>query len=322
MNNATRTAFFGLLVACAVTYLLFSFFSMEAPSSREDAVAEDPLPPEMNRLFEICLATEDPHRRTASFGSYFQSLTKLRSAEIAIARAQELKHQGALDDCHIIAHYVGEANLDKHDSDLGKALATCPTGCLHGCIHGAVQTYVSRKDSFESFIAELDHVCDVVQHDARLQRQCIHGVGHGFLTGNFLPLGAALAACRKFGTKHEETCLGGVFMENMRQYVELSPDELTKAIPDICRDAVSTNDATHTRLCVDSIGEGLMFHTGHDLRRSLESCDRVAHAHRDVCKRAAIAEARHAPHRFDVTACDHAPAQYRNWCGNLLDGRE
>ena len=81
-----------------------------------------------------------------------------------------------------------------------------------------------------------------------------------------------------------ETCLGGVFMENMQRHLVQSEDALVEDLPDICRDVIAINNATHTRSCFESIGEGLMFFTGHDMRKSLRLCDRVADGYWDVCK--------------------------------------
>jgi hypothetical protein len=229
-----------------------------------------------------------------------------------------MEDQGVLSDCHLIAHFVGKANLEKYGFDLGQALSTCSTDCIQGCIHGAVQTYVSQKDSFEEFIAELDTVCEVVSGDAWLRRQCVHGVGHGFLTGGFLPLAQAIDACHDFQGEEVQTCLDGLFMEYMQQFLFLSEEELKREIPGICSEVILMNEETYTRLCYSSIGEGLMFYTTHDLRKSLHLCDLLTRESRNLCKKAAILEAIHSPHRFEVAACDLAPKHFQELCKSLF----
>ena len=256
-------------------------------------------PADQEHLLEACEAHGETYEKTVCLAPYFAALTKERSASVAVARAQEMEDQGLLSDCHLIAHFVGEANLEKHDFDLGQALSTCSTECIQGCIHGAVQTYVRRKDSFKAFVAELDTICDRIPDDPSLRRQCVHGVGHGFLTGDFLPLDQAIEACHRFQGKEVNTCLAGLFMEHMQGYLFLSEPELKEEIPNICAQVLSMDNDLFTSFCYDAIGEGLMFYTAHDLRESLGLCGLLAGAPRDICMEAAIYETRHAPLRFE-----------------------
>jgi hypothetical protein len=269
-------------------------------------------------LLEACEAHGETYEKTICLEPYFAEITKRESAAAAVARAQEMEHQGLISDCHLIAHFVGEANLEKHGNNLGQALSTCSTDCIQGCIHGAVQTYVSQKDSFEEFIAELDILCDGVSDDPWLRRQCVHGVGHGFLTGGFLPLGQAIEACDKFQGKEVNTCLNGLFMEHMQGYLHLPEPELTAEIPKICAKVVAMGKDVLTTFCFDAIGEGLMFYTAHDLRKSLGLCGRLAGGPKDLCMEAAIWEAESAPLRFDPAACALAPEHLQDTCKRLL----
>jgi hypothetical protein len=271
-------------------------------------------------MLEACQVHGETYEKTICLEPYFAEITKKESATAAVARAQEMAHQGEISDCHLIAHFVGEANLEKHGNDLAQTLATCSEDCIQGCIHGAVQTYVSQKDSFEAFIAELDTLCDGVSEDPLLRRQCVHGVGHGFLTGGFLPLDQAIAACGRFQGKEINTCLGGLFMEHMQGYLHLSESELTAEIPSICTEVVAMDNDTLTWFCHNAIGEGLMFYTAHDLRKSLGLCGGLADRPRDLCMEAAIWEAENAPLRFDPAACALAPAHHRDTCLELLPG--
>ncbi len=269
-----------------------------------------------------CEAHGESYEKTICLEPYFAEITMKESAAASVARAQEMAQQGLISDCHLIAHFVGEANLEKHGNDLGQALSTCPTDCIQGCIHGAVQTYVSRQDSFEAFITELDSLCDGVSDDPWLRRQCVHGVGHGFLTGDFLPLDQAIKACGRFTGKEVNTCFTGLFMEHMQGYLHLSETELTAEIPTICAKVVQMNNEILTTFCFDAIGEGLMFYTAHDLRKSLGLCEGLAGRPRNLCMESAIREAENAPLRFDPAACALAPQSLQNTCKTLLLGRK
>jgi hypothetical protein len=252
-----------------------------------------------DHLAKACGTQGENYQKTICLAPHFAALTRERSAGVAVARAQEMEDRGRLSDCHLIAHHVGEANLEKYGFNLGRALATCSAGCLQGCIHGAVQAFVSRKDSFEGFIAELGTVCNAVSDDAWLRRQCVHGVGHGFLTGDFLPLEKAIKACHEFKGGEADVCLGGLFVEHMQGYLLLSEAELRAEIPNICARVMRLDNDVFSSGCHDAIGEGMMFYTAHDLAKSLEFCGLLAGPPKYICMEAAINEARHAPLRFD-----------------------
>jgi len=202
--------------------------------------------------------------------SYFQELTITDSATVAFSEAKRLNDQGVIDDCHLAAHFIGEASYEKFSGDTGKAFALCPLGCIQGCQHGVMEAYVASLEDSSLEISAIANVCDSVSTDTLLREQCVHGVGHGILqyAGD---IELAFALCDEFNkSDSREECLGGVLMENVDQHLLLSESELKKVLPDLCEAARKNRNLLQT--CLETIGEGLMFYTGHDLDRSKQLC--------------------------------------------------
>lgn len=209
-------------------------------------------------------------------------------------RWREMKKGGKIDDCHLIAHIIGDETMRKHSFDTGRALASCSLDCIQGCVHGAMQTFVSEKIDTTDIAAELKHVCDSVADNRLLRRQCIHGVGHGFLTGSFLPLEEAIDACHHFQGREALTCLDGVSMEIMQAHLLVSEEELKAELPNICAEAIAVGKDQFDIKCFISIGEGLMFFTGHDLEKSTRLCRLLPAERQPACVMGVVGEAEDA----------------------------
>jgi len=240
---------------------------------------------------ERCLSKAHSYEKILCLQQYFKEFTKSNSAELAMAKAEEFKAEGVIDDCHLIAHYIGEANLEKSNFDFGRALSTCSLGCIEGCFHGVMEAYVSQKTDSLEFRSGITTMCDSVSSDPLLQRQCIHGIGHGLIARGYLPILDAVGMCQIFeDTYSQDTCLGGLFMENMDGYLLFNETYLRDKIPTICEDTVELKDQELTSSCIDAIGEGLMFYTGHNLAKSEELCEELPMDHVSICKKAAAFE--------------------------------
>jgi hypothetical protein len=267
---------FGLVLLCGST----AYANVCLP---EEATAHNGCLVESNPSFEKTLCLED----------YFVNMAYLESAEKAISTAKQMQQDGKIDDCHIVAHMVGKANLIKYNYDLGRALGTCSMDCIQGCIHGAVQNYVSEKVDVANIKTELSKVCNSLDKTSLIYAQCVHGIGHGFLTNNYMSIPEAIKACQSLGGKDSHDCLGGLFMENMQKNLLLSEDEFKDALPMTCKAMENSEDRSLTHTCFDSIGEGIMFYTGHNLARSLEYCALASSSLKNIhaCKQGARTEA-------------------------------
>ena len=254
-----------------------------------------------------CFDMPRAYGRTLCLEGYFRRLARDESPRHAIADAEALKRRGLLDDCHLIAHFVGEEAL-RQTGDVGTALGACSLGCSQGCLHGVVEAYALAHDDDAGLADDLRHVCDGVSESAFVRWQCIHGVGHGFLAVAYGSIVESVAACNTFDKLDASTCLDGVFMANMQRYLLIPEAELRAELPTICAEADDMGDAGYIGLCSFNIGEGLMFHSGHDLHRSARLCDLLPARQRGGCKRGVLAQ-------YRVTGEPYIEMGPKSWIG-------
>ena len=219
-----------------------------------------------------CLDLPTTSERAACLEPYFEELTELESPRFAVCRAATLQEDGTLDDCHAIAHEIG-ATAYRLAGDAGKAFAACGPGCIEGCLHGVMETFIAEQpDDAAALMEAVSTMCDDVPDDAWYA--CVHGVGHGLRFHGVLTFLEALAACHAAGDADwAEVCVGGVYMEQVDSWLAGGLSDAAVILPQICLDLQGDPDQEH---CVEAIGEGLMFATGHDLEASVDLCLRLA----------------------------------------------
>ena len=123
---------------------------------------------------------------------------------------------GAIDDCHSIAHRIGEElfalrqPLDLLDDAAAQSFSICSGMCLDGCRHGVLGRFVEQlmqDQAIDSIDDRILQFCGrFTQH--HLLYACIHGLGHGLQyhssrnTDNHAVLGItkALQMCSNFSS--------------------------------------------------------------------------------------------------------------------------
>jgi len=229
-----------------------------------------------------CLSKTNEYEKWICLKPYFRALTMEVSASYAIKEAKKLKHEKIIDDCHLLSHFVGEASLEKHNFDAGKAFSSCEFGCIEGCYHGVMEGYLRYETDPRAVIPKVKNLCDNIDSpdsstkEKLLRRQCLHGIGHGLLAHDYLSMSEAVKTCRSFNDEYsEQTCLGGAMMEYMEQYLGVEENYLVKILPGICAPVEKLNDQFALNTCIANIGVGLMFYTKHDLVRSKKMCEEL-----------------------------------------------
>ena len=235
-----------------------------------------------------CLSQADGYKKWSCFQGYFEKLTRKVSAGAAIAQASKLKEQGVVSDCHLLAHYIGETNLEKHKFNMGTALASCTVGaCRYGCVHGVMGRYIGSKGEPRSVAPTIKNVCDGVGLDPKQRGECIHGIGHGLLAHDYLPFQDAVYACQTLGPQREQRiCVAGVAMEKVFQDLSLDPseDRLREIIPEMCTQLESTSPQ-FMDVCMYLGTLGFLFYTGYDIARTEELCEALPRQeYIDACK--------------------------------------
>jgi len=187
---------------------------------------------------------KDGNKRWSCFRHYFETLTNKVSASAAMSEAIKLKYQRTTSECHLFAHYIGAANLEKHNFDMGKAFSSCTSGCNDGCFHGVMERAIRNESDPYSIIPRIKNVCDSLVTNTggkgtnvAVKYRCVHGTGHGLAAHNYLPIQDAVSACNAFGPDYwVDVCIGGLLMENVSEYrdLDLGEDNLRKILPQIC----------------------------------------------------------------------------------------
>lgn len=241
-----------------------------------------------------CFGKSNEYDKWMCFNPYFKELVNKVSVVYAMNEAKKFKNEKIIDDCHLNAHFIGEATLEKYDFDAGKAFASCEFGCIEGCFHGVMERYVRYESDPYTAVEKVKNMCDTVSSpnsklEETLKSQCAHGIGHGLVAHGFLPLVEALDACRSL--YYEGRCLGGVAMEYIEQYLALEENELKETLPEICMPFGELDNPVAMHNCVINIGIALMWYTKHDLVRSKELCKELGkQQHIDSCKEGAEIE--------------------------------
>lgn len=209
------------------------------------------------------------------FRSYFEILTNKVSTNAAMAEAIKLKAQRTTSECHLFAHFIGEASLEKHNFNLEKAFSACVPGCNDGCFHGVMGRYIRNGMELSNLASDIKNVCDSLGTNNIQRYRCIHGVGHGLFAHNYLPLQDALNLCEVFDSE-ETICIGGLLMENMAQYIylDLNESQLRKILPEVCA-PIESIAPERMGGCIYDIALGLMDYTGYDVERTEELCEEL-----------------------------------------------
>jgi len=264
LKNKLKIAFFFVILVTIVgegSFVFLGFISNRLPSPPKE-----------------CFDKANEYDKWICFEPYFRELVNKVSPGYAMVEAKIFKERKIIDDCHLNAHFIGEAALEKYDFDAGKAFASCEFGCIEGCFHGVMERYVRYEADPYSVTSKVKSMCDSVSSsnprvETLLKNQCAHGIGHGLVAHNFVPVTEALAACR--GIDYERRCMGGVIMEHVEQYLSLEENEFKKILPEICESFLELDDPDAVVICMNNIGVALMWYTKHDLALSKKLCEEL-----------------------------------------------
>jgi hypothetical protein len=241
-----------------------------------------------------CFEKASEYNKWLCFRPYFEELVYKVSPRYAMTEVKIFKEKEIIDDCHLNAHFIGEAALEKYDFDVGKAFVSCEFGCIEGCFHGVMERFVRYEADPYSVVSKVKGMCDSVsspnrQIESLLKSQCAHGIGHGLVAHNFLPIADALIACRESAA--EFRCIGGVTMEHVEQYLALEENEFEEILPEVCAPFEELNDLDAIQICMGNIGVAVMWYTKHDLELSKKLCENLEKSeYVNICKNGAEEE--------------------------------
>ena len=119
--------------------------------------------------------------------------------------------------CHPLTHIIGQAAVEKYP-DVAEAYLHGDAFCWSGYYHGVLEG-VAGKLGNEKMFATLNTICSGVVGKEQYSfdyYNCVHGLGHGVMALTQDELFDSLLLCDKLdGSWEQQSCAGGVFMENV-----------------------------------------------------------------------------------------------------------
>jgi hypothetical protein len=230
-----------------------------------------------------CAALPPGYRKQLCLKPWIQNLTRRDGPEAALCAAEELLSDGAITDCHLLAHFVGEVVIHSNNGDAAQSLVDCPTTCLQGCGHSVMEHVIEERDLNAVFrrsgraavlteLRQFTAICETfAESDSETYFLCIHGVGHGLTNSGFVTPPEAAELCVEILGVQAAPCASGVFMEHANQYLRLEEADLIAALPTIC----DFGESSWRDLCWRNVGESLMWYFGHLLERVSNECNRL-----------------------------------------------
>ena len=168
-------------------------------------------------LKEVCAGKD-----AANFDCYEKYYRDLIAAHGATAAFADIKkaydaNTYVKSQCHPLTHIIGQATAEKYTKPSQAYLEGDPF-CWSGFYHGVMETLVA-KIGRKNIVEKLDTICTDIPGKAAYSfdyYNCVHGIGHGLMEITGDELFTALETCNGLtGNWEQESCWGGVFMENI-----------------------------------------------------------------------------------------------------------
>jgi hypothetical protein len=207
--------------------------------------------------------------------------------------------------CHVLTHEIGRTAAERYGA-VAETYARGDTFCGSGYYHGAMETIVADIGPRRALEDSATLCADVGEQQRTLyRRNCVHGLGHGFMVVQKNDVFESLPACDRLDEKWEErNCYDGVFMQNiMSRNNRHYPSKHLKA--DEPMYPCTTVKARYKERCYErQTVQALLVEKG-DFDRVFDLCARVEPDFRGACHRGLGRDA--AGHALDNN--DAAPAQ-------------
>lgn len=130
-------------------------------------------------------------------------------------------------NCHQIAHIIGREAGKKYKT-VSSAYQQGDNFCWSGYYHGVMEA-VTAQTGKEVVLTQINEICAELKLAEEYSFQhynCVHGLGHGIMQLKENQLFEALTVCDGLtGSWQQESCQGGVFMENVMN--EINPNHTT-----------------------------------------------------------------------------------------------
>ena len=151
--------------------------------------------------------------------TYYQSLVKNQGIPAAFSDLKKRYNvnQYVKSQCHPLTHVIGQIAVEKYP-DAGEAYLHGDAFCWSGYYHGVLEG-IAGKLGNEKMFASLNTICSGITGKEQYSfdyYNCVHGLGHGVMALTQDELFDSLLLCDQLnGLWEQQSCAGGVFMENV-----------------------------------------------------------------------------------------------------------
>ena len=219
------------------------------------------------------------------FEKYYQKVVAEQTIAEAFVDLQVRYDESALvrSLCHPFVHVIGRAAVEKYP-DVAEAYTKGDHFCWSGYYHGVMEKILYDTEA-EELPSVVNNICENVPGKATYSfdyYNCVHGLGHGVMYVTDNELFDALILCDSLqGTWEQESCYGGVFMENVitdfeNHYTKyLKPEEPLypcTAVPEKNKHACYLMQTSY-----------VLKTNGYDFADAFEQCSTVKENHQDTC---------------------------------------
>lgn len=245
---------------------------------------------EAKKVFEQCQLERKEKWRTC-YSQKFADLTKAKDYKYAALVLHSLQDiDSKTKDCHLIAHYISNAQIKKDSSKFEEFISKVnPNMCVGGFIHGALEVYQAyHPEEKLSNLATMQRICSIVSRNGG-ESYCYHMMGHLVMVDQLGEVAKSIQICQKLGSKFNYNCFTGVFMENETR-TNLSDHNLAKPLPyneesahmeeAVCRQF----EGEETRACWQELAHFYTHIANHQPQALFDLCSRASTTEgRDSC---------------------------------------
>lgn len=153
----------------------------------------------------------------ADFITYHTHTTSIEEGFIKVKELYNARDSFAIAQCHQLTHVIGRAAATQFDT-VAESYNYGDTFCWSGYYHGIMEAIIAEM-GLEQLAARVNDICTTLPGKDNYDFNyfnCVHGLGHGLMYVEAHNLFDALASCDTLnGNWEQESCYGGVYMENV-----------------------------------------------------------------------------------------------------------
>jgi hypothetical protein len=178
-------------------------------------------------------------------------------------------------DCHTIAHLIGSATLARFKGDAAAAMGQGSMVCGSGYYHGLIEYTLLGTRTEPQLVAKVKSMCSdrKALNTTFLLYQCVHGLGHGVMVFSADNLPWALTMCSKLENSWmQQSCSGGVFMQNFNLPSKLSPFQSIYVKKNDLLYPCDWVAAKYKFYCYLQVTEHILYATNYDWQKTASIC--------------------------------------------------